>query len=77
MVLLGKPIYKDDDEFTYTVQNVKTEDAEYINMLMLDRIDNIMGYSDFSRIKSSVERYIEFHKSIQLKPPVDYSGLIG
>ena len=77
MVLLGKPIYKDDDEFTYTVQNVKTEDAEYINMLMLDRIDNIMGYSDFSRIKSSVERYIEFHKSIQLKPPVDYFGLIG
>ena len=77
MVSLGKPIYKDDDEFTYTVQNVKTEDAEYINMLMLDRIDNIMGYSDFSRIKSSVERYIEFHKSIQLKPPVDYSGLIG
>ena len=43
----------------------------------LDRIDNIMGYSDFSRIKSSVERYIEFHKSIQLKPPVDYFGLIG
>jgi hypothetical protein len=77
MVLLGKHLYKDEDEFTYTVQNVKAEDAEYINMLMLDRIDNKMGYSDFSKIKSSVKRYIEFHKSIHLKPPVDYSGLIG
>ena len=75
MVLLGKPIYKDDDEFTYTVQNVKSDDAEYINMLMLDRIDSKMGYSDFSKIKSSVERYIEFYKNINMNPPVDYSGL--
>lgn len=76
MVLFGKPMLKDDDEFTYTVQGLKKEDAEYVNMLMLDRIDSIMGYSDYSNIKSSVERYVDFHKSINMKPPVDYSGLL-
>ena len=76
MVLFGKPMLKDDDEFTYTVQGLKKEDAEYVNMLMLDRIDSIMGYSDYSKIKSSVERYVDFHKNINMKPPVDYSGLL-
>ena len=76
MVILGKSILKDDDEFTYTVQSVKTEDAEYINMLMLDRIDSIMGYSDYSKISSSVKKYIEFYKSINMNPPIDYSGLL-
>lgn len=76
MVLFGKPMLKEDDEFTYTVQGLKKEDAEYVNMLMLDRIDSIMGYSDYSKIKSSVERYVDFHKSINMKPPVDYSGLL-
>ena len=74
-IILGKPILKDSDEFTYTVQDVKSEDAEYVNMLMLDRVDSIMGYFDYSRIQSSVERYIEFYKSINMKPPVDYIGL--
>ena len=76
MVLLGKPIYKDDDEFIYTVQNVKTEDAEYINMLMLDRVESIMGYNDFEKIRSSVKRYIDHYEQIKMKPPVDYSALI-
>lgn len=76
MVLLGKPIYKDDDEFIYTVQKVKTEDAEYINMLMLDRVESIMGYNDFEKIRSSVKRYIDHYEQIKMKPPVDYSALI-
>ena len=77
MVLLEKPIYKDDDEFTYTVQNVKAEDAEYINMLMLDRVDCYLGYANWSRIKSSVQRYIDFHKEISMKAPVNYEPLIN
>ena len=67
---------KDDDAFTYTVQNVKAEDAEYINMLMLDRVDSIMGYNDFEKIKTSVERYMQFYEEIKMKPRVDYSMLL-
>ena len=76
MVLMGKPMLKDDDEFTYTVQNVKAEDAEYINMLMLDRVDSIMGYNDFEKIKASVEKYMKFYEKIKMNPRVDYSKLL-
>lgn len=76
MVIMGKPIYRDDDEFTYTVERVNNEDAEYINMLMLDRVDCFMGYADWSRIERSVRRYIDFHKEIGMKAPVDYAPLL-
>lgn len=76
MVVMGKPIYRDDDEFTYTVERVNNEDAEYINMLMLDRVDCFMGYADWSRIERSVRRYIDFHKEIGMKAPVDYAPLL-
>lgn len=76
IVLMGQPQFKDDDEFTYTVQNVKAEDAEYINMLMLDRVDSIMGYNDFEKIKISVKRYMKYYEDIKMKPRVDYSKLL-
>lgn len=76
MILMGKPILKDDDEFSYTIQRVKAEDAEYINMLMLDRIDTYMGYSDWKNIESSVKRYIDFYSKINMQPPIDYKALI-
>lgn len=75
ITIMGKPIFNDDDEYTYTIQRVKKEDAEYINMLMLDRIDTYMGYADWTRIESSVKRYIDFHNEIKLQPPVDYKPL--
>ena len=77
MVVMGKPIYRDDDEFTYTVERVNNEDAEYINMLMLDRVDCFMGYADWSRIERSVRRYIDFHKEIGMKAPINYEPLIN
>ena len=75
-VIMGKPVYKETDEFRYTIQRVKAEDAEYINMLMLDRIDTYMGYSNWTKIKSSVKRYIFFYDNINMKPPIDYKPLI-
>lgn len=75
ITIMGKPLYKDDDEYSYTIQRVKTEDAEYINMLMLDRIDTYMGYSDWKHIESSVKRYIDFYNNIKMKPPIDYKSL--
>lgn len=76
MAIMGKPLYRDDDEFTYTVERVNNEDAEYINMLMLDRVDCFMGYANWSRIESSVQRYIDFHKEIGMKAPIDYAPLL-
>ncbi len=76
MVLLGKPVYKDDDEFIYTVQSISDKDAEWVNMLMLDRVDTIMGFASFDRIKNSVKRYIDFHTEKNMTPPVDYSSLL-
>ena len=76
MILLGKPVYKDDDEFIYTVQSISDKDAEWVNMLMLDRVDTFMGFDSFDRIKNSVKRYIEFHEEKNMKPPVDYSLLL-
>ncbi|MDE7230931.1 MAG: DUF4238 domain-containing protein [Oscillospiraceae bacterium] len=75
VTIMGKPLCKDDDEFSYTIQRVKPEDAEYINMLMLNRIDTYMGYSDWKHIESSVKRYIDFHNKIKMKPPIDYKSL--
>ncbi len=76
LVLLGKPVYKDDDEFIYTVQSISDKDAEWVNMLMLDRVDTIMGFDSFDRIRRSVKRYIDFHTEKNMKPPVDYSPLL-
>lgn len=76
MVLLGKPMLKDNDEFTYTIQGISDKDAEWVNMLMLDRVDTIMGFDSFDRIKNSVKRYIDFHTEKNMKPPVDYSFLL-
>lgn len=74
-VIFGKPLYRDYDEFTYTVQQVSATDAEYINMLMLDRIERYMGYVNWNAVSSSIERYISFYDEIKMKPPVDYSSL--
>ena len=54
------------------VQNVKAVDAEYINILLLDRMESIMGYNDFEKIRSSLKRHTDYY----IKPPVDYSALI-
>ncbi len=75
-VILGKPLYRDDDEFTYTVQQVSATDAEYINMLMLDRVERYMGYVNWNAISSSMKRYISFYDEIKMRPPVDYSSLL-
>lgn len=75
MIIMGKPLYNDDDEYSYTIKRVKVEDAEYINMLMLDRIDTYMGYSDWKNIESSVKRYIDFYSEINMEPPIDYKAL--
>ena len=45
-------------------------------MLMLDRIDTYMGYSNWTKIEISVKRYIDFYNEINMKPPVNYAPLM-
>ena len=60
----------------YTIRGLSQTETEYINMLMLDRVERYMGFADWQKIKSSVERYIEFHKEIGMIPPINYKPLI-
>ena len=64
------------DKFAYTIQNIADRDAKWVNMLMLDRIDTIMGFDSFERIENSVIRYIEYYAKKKMVPPVDYSVLL-
>ena len=75
-MVFGKPILNDDDEFVYTIRGLSQTDTEYINMLMLDRIEHYMGFADWEKIRSSVERYIEYYNEIHITPPLDYKPLI-
>ena len=75
-VYMGKPLYRDDDEFVYTIMPVSDADAEYINMLMLDRVDTLLGYSSKERIIKSVRRYVEWHRERNIPPPVNYEKLL-
>ena len=77
MMVFGKPVLNDDDEFIYTIRGLSQTETEYINMLMLDRVERYMGFADWKKIKSSVERYIEFHKEIGMIPPINYKPLIN
>lgn len=75
-IVLGQPLFKDDDEFIYTIQDVSDSDTEYVNMLMLDRVDKLMGFGSINRVRKSIQRYIDFYKEINMKPPVDYDLLL-
>ena len=75
-MIFDKPVLNDDDEFIYTIRGLSQTDTEYINMLMLDRVERYMGFADWEKIKSSVERYIDYYKEIRMIPPINYKPLI-
>ena len=55
---------------------VSDADAEYVNMLMLDRVDTLLGYSSKEQIIKSVRRYVEWHRERNIPPPVSYEKLL-
>ena len=73
--LLGKPLYSDSDIFKYKVQPMKHDDILWVNMLMLDRIDTLLGFTSLREISESVETYIDWHKDKGITPRNDYSKL--
>lgn len=73
--LLGKPLYSDSDVFKYKVQSMKHDDILWVNMLMLDRIDTLLGFTSLREVSESVGTYIDWHKDKGIKPRNDYSKL--
>ncbi len=72
----GKRIFKDSDLFWYRVLPMSLKDLRWINMLMLDRIDTLVGFSDIEKIADSVCDYKEFYDNMGQKMRVNYNPLI-
>ena len=72
----GKPILSDNDTFRYKVQSMKHEDVIWVNMLMLDRIDTLLGFTSLEDIAESVRAYDTWYKEHNLPPRKDYTALI-
>ena len=49
-VVFGKPVYCDTDIFKYKVCSMRHDDILWINMLMLDRIDTLLGFTSLSSV---------------------------
>lgn len=74
-IVMGKPILSDNDKFWYKVHQMKWEDVIWVNMLMLDRIDTLLGFANLQAISDSIYNYIEWHKQKNIVPPKDYKNL--
>ena len=76
MFVLGNFITRDTDIFKYKVHSMKHEDILWVNMLMLDRIDTILGFNDLKSVEESIRYYIAWHEKKNVPPRKDYSGLL-
>ncbi len=59
-----------NDMYIYKVKQMKPNDVIYVNCLGLDRIDNLLGFTDINKIKRSLSVYA------QIQGRNDYSGLM-
>lgn len=71
------PIYNYNDLFRYKVQRMSLDDFRWVNMLMLDRVQHFLGFSDIENIADSVLDYRNFYRNKLHQPMrVDYTPLI-
>ena len=73
---LGKTVCKDTDKFRYKIHSMKRDDILWVNMLMLDRIDTILGFNDLKSVEESIRYYIAWHEKKNVPSRKDYSGLL-
>lgn len=73
----GKPILSDNDTFRYKVRSMRHEDVIWVNMLMLDRIDTLVGFTSLEDIAESVRAYDDWYQEHNLTSRKDYSQLIA
>ena len=55
---------------------MKHEDVIWVNMLMLDRIDTLLGFTSLEDIAESVRAYDTWYMERHLPPRKDYTTLI-
>ena len=67
---------KESDVFKYNVQRMSLEDLRWVNVLMLDRVQNLLGFSDIKKIANSVREYKDFYFSRMQPMRVNYNPLI-
>lgn len=75
-IVFGKPVLNENDKFWYKVLPMKFDDVVWVNMLMLDRIDTYLGFSDMENIADSVFNYVDYHKQKKLAAPKNYEPLL-
>lgn len=73
----GYPIYNEKDLFHYRVLRMSLDDLRWVNMLMLDRVQHFLGFSDIYKIADSVCDYRDFYRDVlKEQMRVDYNPLI-
>lgn len=72
----GRPILSETDTFRYKVHSMKHEDVIWVNMLMLDRIDTLLGFTSLKDVEESVIAYDDWYRQLGRPPFKDYSKLI-
>ena len=70
-VVNGKIIKSENDIFTYKIHNLNKKDAIYINLLMLDRIENTVGFADLSKVRRTI-----YHYNKRNDQKVNYGNLV-
>lgn len=75
-IIMGKQVLKENDKFWYKIYQMNWEDVVWVNMLMLDRIDTLLGFADLEKISDSIYNYIEWHKERNIVAPRDYQSLL-
>lgn len=65
-------LYNEDDQYVYKIHDMILDDVIYINCLVLDRIEKILGFSEAKGILRSLVTYSCISKSRK-----DYSHLIN
>ena len=74
--LNGEPVYSENDLFKYKVQRMSLKDFRWVNILMLDRVQHTLGFSDIAKIADSVCDYKEFYDNMGREMRVNYNPLI-
>lgn len=64
--------YNDKDEYIYKIKNLSLDDVLNINSLMLDRVQEVLGFVDSSKILRSLRVYMGVD---EINPRVDYRPL--
>ena len=65
-------ILSDNDKYIYKINRLSTKETKYVNCLFLDRIINIVGFSNLNKVKGSIIYYYEKNN----QPRADYTKLV-